>query len=101
MDRGKERERERVKEKQEDKNKKKKVKEEEKRREAKRGFRAEGWWYRKEIKNFLNNKLMTSNVTVTTTAIVMHSERRSKRPSTRPALQIYRPPGKFIFSKFI
>uniref|UniRef100_A0A1I8EXQ0 MIF4G domain-containing protein n=1 Tax=Wuchereria bancrofti TaxID=6293 RepID=A0A1I8EXQ0_WUCBA len=36
---------------------------------------------------------MTSNVTVTTTAIVMHSERRSKRPSTRPALQIYRPPG--------
>ncbi|KAK6109111.1 hypothetical protein QQG55_34710 [Brugia pahangi] len=23
----------------------------------------------------------------------MHSERRSKRPSTRPALQIYRPPG--------
>ncbi|VDK84314.1 unnamed protein product [Litomosoides sigmodontis] len=37
-------------------------------------------------------KVMTSNVTVPTTAAIIPSERRSKRPSTRPAIQIYRPP---------
>lgn len=39
---------------------------------------------------------MTNNITVTTAATIIPSERRSKRPSTRPALQIYRPPGKFL-----